>query len=413
MAKDIIMLSREELKRLHVIRKVLSGELTQINAGSLLSLSVRQVRRLVKRVRLDGDGGVAHKSRGRASGRRINVDVKEAVIALYREKYPDFGPTFASEKLLELDGIKVSNETLRQWLKVSGDWQGTRKGRKHRKWRERKAHFGVMLQMDGSHHAWLEDRGPKLVLMGCIDDATGRIFGRFHDYEGTIPAMDVLKRYALRYGLPQSVYVDRHTTYKSSDKATIEDDLNDRKPESQFERALRELGVKIIHARSPQAKGRVERLFETLQDRLVKELRLKGITSKEEANRFLEKYLDVHNKRFGVKAAMEADLHIPLTERTKLDDILCIKTQRALRNDFTVAHNARLYQILIRVNSRTVQVEEKIDGRMLIRHKGESLLFEEILSRPERPKAPIIYKTRKKHIPPPNHPWRKQPITPE
>ncbi|OGQ57130.1 MAG: hypothetical protein A3J24_00155 [Deltaproteobacteria bacterium RIFCSPLOWO2_02_FULL_53_8] len=413
MAEDMLTMSQRELKRLFVIRKVLSGELTQAVAASQLSLGIRQVRRLVRRVRLEGDVGVAHKLRGKASGRQLDEGVKQRAIALYREKYLDFGPTFASEKLSELDGIKVSDETLRMWLKASGDWHVSRKGRKHRQRRERKTHLGVMLQMDGSHHAWLEDRGPKLVFMGCIDDATSRIFGRFYDYEGTLPAMDVLRRYSLRYGLPQSVYVDRHTTYKSPEKATIEDDLNGRKSESQFERALRELGVMVIHARSPQAKGRVERMFKTLQDRLVKELRLKGIASIEEANRFVESYLDVHNKRFGVEAVMGDDLHVPVTEQMKLDDILCIKTEHALRNDYTVSHNTVIYQIVTRVNAKKVQVEEKLDGRIVIRHKSKALRFEVIASRPERPKTPITYKTRKKHIPPPNHPWRKHSITPK
>lgn len=250
--------------------------------------------------------------------------------------------------------------------------------------------------MDGSHHDWLEGRAPKMVLMDYIDDATSNVYGRFYDYEGTIPAMDSFKRYVKRYGLPQSVYLDKHTTYKSPAKPTIEDDLAGRKPMSQFERAMNELGVEVIHANSPQAKGRVERGFGTLQDRLVKEMRLEGIKTKEDANRFLGSYLPMHNKRFGVKAAMEGDLHRAVAEGLDLDEFLCIKTKRALRNDFTVAHDKRLYQILEGVSAKGVVVEEKINGRMLIKHNGAALRFKEITVRPEKPK--------KKHIPPKDHP---------
>ena len=413
MAEDIVRMSQKELKRLHVILKVLDGDLRQVDAAKILSLSFRQTKRLVRKVRLEGNGGLAHKSRGRSSNRRFPEEIKGRVIRLYRDRYQGFGPTLASEKLSEMDGIGVSDETLRKWLIESGEWKKGRKKRAHRQWRERKPRFGEMLQMDGSHHDWLEGRGPGLVLMGCIDDATGNVFARFYDYEGTIPAMDGFKRYARRCGLPQSVYLDRHSTYKSTAKPAIEDDLAGREPQSQFERALKELGVKVIHAYSPQAKGRVERLFKTLQDRLVKEMRLKGIKTRDEANRFLGSYIPRHNKRFGVKPAMEGDFHRALPEDLDLDEFLCIKTKRALRNDFTIAHNGRLYQILENVSAKGVLVEEKIDGRMLIKHNGRVLRFKEITARPEKPKRPFTYKPRKKYIPPKDHPWRKYPLTPK
>ncbi|MEK7313753.1 MAG: ISNCY family transposase, partial [Deltaproteobacteria bacterium] len=413
MTEDIITMSQKELKRLHVIRKVIDGELYQVEAAGLLSLSPRQISRLAKRVRLEGNGGVAHKSRGRSSGRRFPEEIKERVIRLYRERYHDFGPTFASEKLLERDGIKLSDETLRKWLMESGDWRKARKRKTHRKWRERKACFGEMLQMDGSHHDWLEGRAPKMVLMGYIDDATNNVYGRFYEYEGTVPAMDSFKRYVRRRGVPQSVYLDRHTTYKSPAKPTIEDDLNDRKAMSQFERALNELGVKVIHAMSPQAKGRVERLFGTLQDRLVKEMRLKGIKDMAKANRFLEGYLPKYNKRFGVSAAMDTNLHRPVPEGFDLDGVLRVKTERALRNDFTVAHEGRLYQVFDCVNAKKVMVEERLNGRTLITLNNRALRFKEIQSRPlpEKPLKP--FKIRKKHSPPKDHPWRKFPLTPK
>ena len=306
--EDIIMATPEEIKRLHVVKKVLEGGLRQVTAAEILSLSDRQVRRLAAVVRVEGDKGIVHKSRGIPSGKRFSHDFKDRAIRLYQEKYRGFGPTLASGKMFETDNIVLSDETLRKWLIESGDWIKGRRKRVHRKWRERKAYFGEMAQMDGSHHNWLEGRAPDMVLIGCIDDAANKIFGRFYEYEGTIPAMDCLKRYIKRYGLPQSIYIDRHTTYKSNAKPTIEDDLNGRKPMSRFERAMEEIGVEVIHANSPQAKGRIERLFKTLQDRLVKEMRLKSISSMEETNLFLKSYLNRHNKRFSVDAAEREEM---------------------------------------------------------------------------------------------------------
>ena len=281
--KDIIMLSQEELKRLHVVKKILEGVLKQVEAAAILILSDRQVRRVVRKVKTEGDRGIIHGSRGRPSNNRFASEVKDRAIRLYQEKYNDFGPTLFSEKLYEVNGLKISDETLRNWLIQSGDWQKARKRKTHRKWPERKRHYGEMIQMDGSHHNWLEDRCPdELVLMGCIDDATNKIFGRFYEYEGTMPAMDCFKRYPGLYGLPISVYLDRHTTYKSNAKPTIEDDLLDRKPMSQFERAMEELGVRVIHALSPQAKGRIERLFKTLQSLPLKAL-IRGQACKRDA----------------------------------------------------------------------------------------------------------------------------------
>lgn len=196
--EDMIMASQEELRRLHVIRKVQEKVIRQGKAGEILSLSVRQVRRVVKRVRAEGDRGVIHRSRGRPSNRAFPGKNKDRVIELYREKYEGFGPTLAAEKFLEGDRIELSEETLRGWLIESGDWKKSRKRRGHRQWRERKEHCGEMVQMDGSHHDWLEGRGPACVLMGYLDDATGRGFGRFYEYEGTLPAMDSFRRYIQR-----------------------------------------------------------------------------------------------------------------------------------------------------------------------------------------------------------------------
>lgn len=422
--KDIIMVTHEELKKLHIIRKTLDGKLKQIEAAQILSLSDRQIRRLTARIRQEGDAGIAHKSRGKESNRRFPNKIRKKVVKLYRQKYNDFGPTLLSEKLLEQENIKISDESLRRWLIETGDIKKRHKHKKHRQWRERKAHFGEMLQIDGSHHRWLEERGPEIVLMGCIDDATNNIFGRFYEYEGTMPAMDCFKRYTGLYGLPLSIYIDRHTTYKSNAKPTIEDDLNGRRPRSQFERAMEELEVEVIHANSPQAKGRIERLFKTLQDRLVKEMRLKGIKTIMEANLFLEGYLKRHNERFSIESREKEDLHRPLREGFDLDGVLCVKTKRALRNDFTVAHNKKLYQILEPANTKEVIVEERLNGNMLITHNGRALGFKEIDSLPlkekQNPKKPFKISLPlkalirgKKYIPPKDHPWRKYPVSPK
>jgi len=412
--KDIIMATQEELRRLHIVQKVLEGGLKQVEAAEILSLSGRQVRRVVRRVRAEGDRGVAHRSRGKPSNRRFPEETKGKAIVLYRQKYKDFGPTLFSEKLFEEDGLKISDETLRMWLMEAGQWKKTHKRRAHRQWRERKHCLGEMVQMDGSHHDWLEGRGDELVLMAYIDDATNRVFARFYEYEGTIPAMDSFKEYIKEYGVPMSLYLDRHTTYKSTGKPTIEDELNNRRPMSQFERVSEELGVRVIHASSPQAKGRIERLFGTFQDRLIKEMRLKGIKTREEANKFLEYYLPLYNERFSFKAAKEEDLHREIPDGLGIDEVLCIKTKRSVRNDFTIAHNKKLYQITEHVNGKEVIVEERTDGSMLITYNGRSLKFKEIDSRPVKDKVTepraIQSKTKKVHIPPKDHPWRKYPV---
>jgi transposase len=406
--EDMIMARQGELRRLHVIEKVLEGIVKQVEAAEILSLSGRQIRRIVKRIRSEGGRGIIHRLRGRPSNRRISHKIKERVTRLYRRQYKDFGPTLASEKLRERDGIEINDETLRRWLIEVGDWKKIRRRKRHRQWRERKHHEGEMVQMDGSHHDWFEGRGPRCVLMGYIDDATGRVFGRFYDYEGTIPAMDSFKRYIRKYGLPLSVYLDRYKTYKSTAKPTIEDELNDEEPLSDFERALRELGVEVRHANSPQAKGRIERLFGTLQDRLVKEMRLRGIRTLEEANLFLEEYLPLYNRRFSVSPIERGDLHRPLGRGLDLDAILCKKTQRALRNDFTVAHNGKLYQVGEAIQSSKVMVQDRIDGSLRIYYKDRALSFREITERPLRENKPLVLaKKTRSYTPPTSHPWRR------
>jgi transposase len=409
--KDIIMASQRELKRLHIAQKVIEGSVRQTEAAEMLSLSDRQMRRIVGRVREEGSQGIVHRSRGRQSNRKYPEELKERVIELYRQNYEGFGPTLAQEKLFERDSISISDETLRLWLIEAELWKKRRKGRQHRRWRPRKERCGEMIQMDGSHHDWFEGRGPACVFMGYIDDATGKVYGRFYEYEGTLPAMDSFRRYIRKNGIPMSLYMDKHTTYKAAGKPTIEDELNGTEPMSEFGRAVKELGVKLIHANSPQAKGRVERLFNTLQDRLVKEMRLRGISSIAEANEFLKEYLPIYNRRFAKKAAQAENLHRPVPKGLNLDRILCIKTERTLRNDFTVAHDRKLYQIEEAVTTRKLMVEQYPDGSMAIWCRGQKVKFRQIAVRPEKPQEPQKQSAppvrRKAVVPPKDHPWRR------
>lgn len=410
--KDIIMLNVKELKRLKIIQEAISKHITQKEAASLLALSQRQIANLVQRVRKQGDKGIVHRLRGRASNRKIPQGIKDRVISLYKSKYPDFGPTLASEKLLELNKIKLSRETLRKWLVEKYLWIRQRKGRPHRHWRPRSECFGQMVQLDGSHHDWLENRAPEFVFMCHIDDATNNTFGRFYDYEGTFPAMDSFKRYIKRYGLPQTIYVDKHTTYKSTKKQTPEEQLENKEALSQFERALDELGVRVIHANSPQAKGRVERALRTFQDRLIKEMRLRNIKTKDEANKFLGGYLAVHNRRFSLLPQNKTNLHRPVPKSIDLDKIFSIRTKIALRNDLTIRYNRKLYQIINMprgVRTKALIVEERLNGKMYINYNGFSLNYKQIDIKPPKPKEP--FKPRKLYIPPKDHPWRRFRLT--
>ncbi len=409
--KGKIEMSQKDLKRLHVIQEVIEGKLKQVEAAEVLDLSERQIRRIVERVEEEGERGILHGLRGKESNRRIAEGVKRKVLELYEKKYWDFGPTLGSEKLEELDGIKLSDETLRLWLMEAGIGYEGRKKRKHRQWRERKLSFGQMVQMDGSHHDWLEGRGPWLVLMGYKDDATGKVFGRFYEYEGTIPALDSLKRYVNKYGVPQSVYLDKHATYKSTQKVELEDELAGRRQAlSQFGRACEELAIRVIYAHSPQAKGRIERQFRTFQHRLVRELRLAGAKTLEEANKVLERYLPKYNRRFEIPAASKADLHRRMTNEVNIKSIFSIKEKRMIRNDFTISYRRKWYQIEDSLQAKTVTVEERLNGTLRLTHEGRELRFKEIeprirfqsVSKPKRPS----WISMRRNIPK-SHPWKQ------
>lgn len=413
MREDKIEMSQKELKRSHIIQKRLEGHLIQKEAALQLDLSVRHVRRLEERMRDEGERGLIHGLRGKPSFRKVPEKIQQKVLRIYEKDYYDFGPTLACEKLAERNKIQISDETLRHWL-IGADLWKVKKRKRYRCWRERKARFGEMIQRDGSHHAWFEARRGICTLMGYIDDATGNKRGWFYEYEGTQPAMDSLKRYIKRYGIPLSVSLDRHSTYKASGKPTIAEELRGEFNLSQFERACKELSIQVIHAYSASAKGRVERSFRTDQDRLVKELRLEGIKTLEEGNGFLNSYWAKHNQRFSVPAREQVDMHRPVPAGMNLDSILCIKTVRVVRNDFTVAHEGELYQILDKKVGNTVIVEEHTNEKKYLTYQGRRIAFKKIQRLPLKTQQP------KKHwryseasIPKAHHPWRRRTLIPK
>lgn len=409
----MITMSKRELGRLHVIHQALSKKITQREAATQINLSDRQLRRLIKRMREEGDKAICHRSRGKASNHKIPRRIKARALELFRREYSDFNLAHATELLAEIHGIVIHRETLRLWLLEAAISYKKRKARKHRQWRKRKAHFGELVQIDGSHHDWFEGRGPACVFMGYIDDATNIVYGRFYDYEGTIPVMDSMKRYIKRYGIPRSVYLDKHSTYKSDAEPTIEEQLAGQHPMSQFERSMAELEVSVIHANSPQAKGRVERLFRTLQDRLVREMRLAGVKSVDEANTFLKVFLPRYNRKFKKPAASEANLHRPAPHSRELDRTLCIKEERTVRNDFTVFYDSKLYQIEKVTRAKKVMVEHRLDGTVHIMYKGQDLEYREIAEVPiqGKPQKPRLTPDKALWIPPANHPWRRTFLT--
>jgi transposase len=387
----------------------LEKTITQQQAAEVAGLSTRQMRRLMRRIQQEGDRGILHRQRGQPSNRRLAERVRQKVLELYQQHYGDFGPTLASEKLRERHRIIIHAETLRLWLRQAQLPYRQRKARPHRQWRPRRSCFGTMVQMDGSHHDWLEGRGPKLVLMGTIDDASNTVEARFYDHEGTVPALDSLRRWVQRYGIPASVYLDKHTTYRSPQGPSLQEQLQGlERSQSQFERAMSELGVEVIHAHSPAAKGRIERLFGTFQDRLIKEMRLARVASLAAANRFLEQYLPGYNQRFRVEPAQPADLHRRVPRQLDLNGVLCVKTQRRLNADSTVIHQSKVYLVEERIQAQTVTVEERLDGSVHLRHQGRRLCYREVPNRPRKapPLVPSIQPNQKRFRPAADHPWR-------
>jgi transposase len=386
--------------------RVKRGELTVVEASGLLGLSLRQGRRVWKRFRCEGAGGLVHGLRGRGSNRRFPEEFRQRVLKRQQERYADFGPTFACEKLAE-EGLVLSPDSLVGLLKERGLWVRRRRHGKHRRRRERRASLGSLVQMDGSHHDWFEGRAGKCVLMVVIDDATNRTYARLYPAETTEGAFDVFGRWVKLQGLPRGVYVDRHGIYR--------DEEHPEKP-TQFGRAMKELGVELIRAHSPQAKGRVERRNAVFQDRLVKEMRLRNICDMKQANAFLEeKFLPELNRRYAVKAKRQTDLHRPVPGGVILEEVLCVQEQRVVGQDWCVRWHNRWLQIgkeheAMGLAGRRVLVKQRGDGEVVMDCRGQRLNYQLFGSRPQPKTHKATVVNNQIWKPAAKHPWRTERI---
>jgi transposase len=338
-----LIMSQKERDRIKILARVQAKEMTCRLAADALGLTERQFYRVFQRYKDEGDRGVVHRLRGqRGSNRSYSEDLRKRVVRLFREKYSDYHPTLISEVLWEEHEIELSRQTVTRWLEEAGAWTGVRKNRPHRRKRERREAIGDLLQFDGSHHDWFEGRGPECCLLVAIDDASGRVFLRFAESENTRDVLLTLRRYTELYGVPRQIYTDNAGVYKVPPSSIRSKNIKKRLTE--VGRALARLGIEHIFARSPQAKGRVERSNRTHQDRLIKAMRRKGISTIVEANRFLEEhYIAAHNKRFALAHNL-GDIHRS-SEGIDMKNIFCYETKRAVYNDYTITLDARYYQL--------------------------------------------------------------------
>lgn len=418
-----ITMSHKEIKRYDVIKKLINKELNGSAAAELLGLSVRHIRRLKSSVRRYGASGLVHSSRGQTGNRRLPETERQRIIRLIHRHYADFKPGFAAEKLKERHQIVRDPKTIRQVMTDEGLWKPKmKKTSVHRSWRQRKASFGEMLQFDGSYEHWLEDRNGtgELCLLAAIDDATGIVTkAKFETDEGVFPVFGFWQEYLVTHGKPYSIYVDKFSTYKMNQRVALEN--HDTK--TQFERAMSELNIEPITAHSSQAKGRVERLFKTLQDRLIKELRLANICTVDDANKFLEKtFLPEFNARFSVEARVKTNLHKKLnqTDTKKLLAIFSRQYQRTVRNDWTVSFNKQWYQLTKQqpvtvCKNDCLTVEQRLDGSIYFRLRGKYLNYELLPQRPQKLNGAIPWviaagqqpAAQSRPKPAANHPWRR------
>lgn len=409
-----LLMSTKERERLKVLAVVKKGAMKLKEAAEVMGVSYRQAMRQLKRYLEEGDKGLIHRGRGRAGNRGCSEEFKKKVIARYQERYADFGPTLAAEKLEE-DGYRVNPETLRLWLIKAGIWQRRRKRATHRSWRERRAHFGELLQLDGSHHRWFEERGEKCCLMNLVDDATGTTLSLFAKEETTEAAMWLLWAWIDKYGIPAAIYVDRKNVYVPDEKHRLEAREEGRDHYTQFGRACAQLGIRILTAFSPQAKGRVERSHAVYQDRLVKELRLKAISTIDRANKLLsEGFIDNLNRKFALTPREKADYHRP-SQGYDLAAVFCIEEERALTDDWIVRFNNDFYQLRRQSKtspaSKKVKVRQYLNGEIRFSYRDQEIDYEKLAERPqsksESPSKKICRPRKPRYSPPPNHPWRR------
>ena len=405
-------MSRKERDRMKIMAGVKAKELSQVQAAELMGLGYRQAKRVWRRYQDEGDAGLVHRLRGKAGLRCKPAALRTEVLKLCaEERYVDFGPTLMAEEL-QKEGIVVDHDTVRRWLLATGKRTVRRRRQQHRQWRERKPCFGAMVQLDGSHHDWFEGRRAKCVLMVMVDDATNRLRARFSEEETTRASYDVLEAWVRQDGLPGSLYVDRDSIYRCEGQASVAEQLAGQERQTQFGRAMAQLGVELILANSPQAKGRVERMNGVLQDRLVKALRLAGICDLESANRFLEAtFLGEFNQRFGRVAASPMDAHRGVPRN--LDEVLSWEEQRVVQRDWTVGCEAKWYQLdrqheALSLAGRKVVVRTLRDGRVQLVYRAKKLQWKELPSRPARVHKSQPTKVVRRIKPPAaHHPWRR------
>ncbi len=417
MEQQLITMTHQELSRYEIIQSLIAGRLNGTEASKQMGLTVRQAKNIRARVVKEGAMGVIHKSRGRESNRRMPEERIKTIEKMVKEKYYDFGPTFAAEKLEENHQLTIGKEKLRQLMAQWGLWKikPRKQPKKMRCWRPRMDNYGEMQQFDGSYHRWLEDRAGELCLLLSIDDATGRVTHAKFDYNESVKAVfKFWREYIGKNGLPVSIYLDKFSTYKINHKNAADN----HELITQFERAVKQIGVKLITAHSPEAKGRVERVFGTLQDRLVKEMRLANISTIEGANKFLEGYLPKFNAQFAVIPNRKANLHRKVNEqiRERLPQIFSRQSPRMVHNDYTIMFENKYFQLgreqpISVYKKDAVIIEEHLAGGVKINLNGHYLNYTVL---PERPKkqidvelAAITPRKQSDWKPPADHPWRR------
>lgn len=415
---DELAMSGKERRKLVEMELVAGGGEKLVDAGRRLAMSYRQVKRVWRRYREEGASGLVHRGRGRGSNRGKGEEVRRGCVEVYRGRLEGFGPTLAAEKLAEWGVAEVGHETLRRWLVAEGLWRRQRRRGPHRRWREPKAQFGELVQVDGSHHDWF-GAGARCCLMNMVDDATGVSLARMAEEETAEAAMGVLWMWIERYGVPRALYADRKNIYVNEREPTVEEQLAGEVPLTPFGTACAKLGIRIIPASSAQARGRVERKHGVYQDRLVKELRLRGITTIAGGNELLEGgFVEQLNAKFARSAAQPEDAHRPLPEGVDLPAVFVFEELRTVPNDWVIRHENRFWQLtgpkawLPRPKAKVV-VQRRLDGSLHILSRGRELAFREIpLEARRRPaaRAPqVVEKTapRARPKPPADHPWRR------
>lgn len=417
MEGDILMSQRERTRK-SVLDQVKGGGLRLREAAEMLGLSYRQCKRVYARYRREGDAGLVHRRRGRSSARAKPPEIRAKVLARYQERYQGIGPTLAAEKLAE-EGYVLDHETLRRWLIAAGLWKRARKRGPHRTRRPRSEHFGALVQFDGSHHAWFGPEHPPACLMNLVDDATGCTLATMNAQETTEAAMRTLWKWIEQYGIPKALYCDRKSVYLTEREPTVEEQLAGEEPLTTFGKACKKLGIRIITAHSPQAKGRVERNHGVYQDRLVHELRLREIIGIEQANALLENgFVDQLNEKFARPAIKTRDLHRRLAKNVDLRDVFCFDDYRTVGNDWTVRHENRFFQIhkanqhLPKPKHR-VLVRTWLDGSIHLLYHDHKLNYELLAEPPVKPAKPAAAKrnanqSTPKRKPRHDHPWRKR-----